>query len=96
MRKKNTEPLKEVIDRYLKAIGADKKLKEIKLVRQWEEIIGRNIAMATEDIFIRNGTLYIKFKSPVVKYEVSLIKSGIIKKVNETAKEEIITDIILM
>ena len=53
MRRQNTEPLKAVIDRYLKAIGADKKLKEIRLVQQWEEIIGRNIARATDET--RNG-----------------------------------------
>ena len=93
MRRQNTEPLKAVINRYLKAIGADKKLKEIRLVQQWENIIGRNIARATDDIFIKSGILFLKFNSPVVKHEVLMIKQEILKKMNDIAEEKLIYDI---
>ena len=96
MRRQNTEPLKEVLERWLKAVGADKKLKEIRLVNQWEEVIGRNIARSTKDIYIKNGILYLEIISPVVKHEILMLKQGIIKKMNEMAGEIIITDLKLI
>ena len=93
MRRKNTEPLKAVLQRYLRAIGADKKLKEIRLVNQWEEIIGRNIARLTENLYIKNGILHLFLKSPVAKHEILLIKKGIIERMNKAAGEKIIYDI---
>ena len=96
MRKSNTEPLKAVLDRYLKAIGAERKLKEIRLLKHWEVFIGRDIANATEKITIEKGILYIKFNSPVVKHEMMMIKNLIVKKMNDFAEEVLINEIRLL
>ena len=93
MRRRNTETLKEVIEQYLRAVGADKRLKEIRLSKQWEEIMGRSIAMRTEKIEIRNGIFHIKINSSVVKHELSMIKQELIKKLNDTAGEKLVNDI---
>jgi len=93
MKRKNTQPLKEVIDRYLKIIGADKRLKEIRLKEQWEEIIGKNIAAKTEKIVIKDGTVHLLVPSSVVKNELRMVKSEIIRRFNEAAGENIIRDL---
>jgi predicted nucleic acid-binding Zn ribbon protein len=93
MKRKNTQPLKEVIDRYLKIIGADKRLKEIRLKEEWEEIIGKNIAAKTEKIIIKDGIVYLLVPSSIVKNELRMVKSEIIKRFNEAAGENIIRDL---
>jgi predicted nucleic acid-binding Zn ribbon protein len=93
MKRKNTQPLKEVIDRYLKIIGADKRLKEIRLKEQWEEIIGKSIAAKTEKIVIKDGTVHLLVPSSVVKNELRMVKSEIIRRFNEAAGENIIRDL---
>lgn len=93
MKRKNTQPLKEVIDRYLKIIGADKRLKEIRLKEQWEEIIGKSIAAKTEKIIIKDGIVHLLVPSSVVKNELRMVKSEIIRRFNEAAGENIIRDL---
>ena len=93
MRRSNTEPLKDVLKQYLKAIGADKKLKEIRLKNNWEEIMGRSIALKTEKIYINKGIFYVKINSSVLKHELSMMKQAVLDKLNKEAGEKLIYDI---
>jgi len=91
----NTQSLGEVIKEYLKALGLDKKMKEISVINNWEKIIGKSIARATRDIFITNSKLYLKIDSSVMKNEILMLKTGLIKRINEDAGEVIINEIIV-
>lgn len=94
MRRNNTEPLKHVIKRYLQVIGADKKIKEIQLKRNWEELMGKNISEQTEYIYIKKGVFHIKLRSSVVKHELSMMKTEIIDRLNSDAGETLIDDVV--
>ncbi len=93
MKRKNTEKLGLVIDRYLKIIGADKRLKEIRLQNRWEEIIGKNIASKTQKITIRDGVVHLLIPSSIVKNELRMVKTEIIRRFNEASNENIIKDV---
>ncbi len=95
MRKSNSEPLKEVLKQYLRAIGAERKMKEINLKRNWEYIVGRAFARYTESIYIKNETFYIKMKSPAAKHELLMIKSELVDRLNQEAGEELIKNIVI-
>lgn len=92
-RTSNEAPLKEVIDRWLKAYKLDGKMKEIELVNAWPELMGTAVAHRTKEISIRNKTLYLKMESSVMRDELAHGKSIIIQRVNEHAGFEIINDI---
>ncbi len=96
MRRTNTEPLKEVIQRFLKIYGADRKIKEIKLQNSWAKIIGANVEKQTEFVNISKSTFYVKISSSVVKYELSMMKSKIIQRLNEEAGETLIDEIVFL
>lgn len=96
MRRNNTEPLREVIQRYLHAIGAKQKIKEIQLKNSWDIIMGANIASQTEYIFIKRGVFHVKLNSPVIKHELLMMKSIIIQRLNGIAEETLINDIIFL
>ncbi|MEA2043521.1 MAG: DUF721 domain-containing protein [Bacteroidota bacterium] len=93
MRRKNTEPLKHVIKRYLRITGVEKRLKEIRLKNQWEDIIGKGIASRTEKIEIKDGTVYLLINSSIVKNELRMVKSDIIRRFNEAAGEPLIREL---
>lgn len=95
MKRTNTQTLGEVIKEYFKALGLDKKMKEISVINRWEEIIGRQVARATKDIFIEKSVLYLKIDSSVIKNEILMLKKGLIKKINDEAEIVIITDIVV-
>ncbi len=92
-RTSNEAPLKEVIDRWLKAYKLDGKMKEIEIINAWPELMGTAVAHRTKEISIRNRTLYLKIESSVMRDELAHGKSIIIQRVNEYAGFEIITDI---
>lgn len=92
-RTSNEAPLKEVIDRWLKAYKLDGKMKEIEVVNSWPELMGTAVAHRTKEISIRNKTLYLKMESSVMRDELAHGKSIIIQRVNEFAGFEIINDI---
>lgn len=86
-------PLKQVIDRWLKAYGLDGKMKELDIIEAWPEMMGAAVAHRTKEITIRNGTLYLKLDSSVMRNELSNGKQVIILRINEKAGYPMIRDI---
>jgi predicted nucleic acid-binding Zn ribbon protein len=89
----NEEPLKEVLDRWLKAHGFERKLKEMDVIDSWPELMGPAVAARTTEIRIKNNVLYLKFDSSVIRDELQQGKSVIIKRINDFVGLEMITDI---
>ena len=95
MRRSNTQNISDVVSQLLKELHIDHKLKEIRLINSWEELLGKNVARATTNIFIKNRTLFVFLKSSFVRNELMMLKTGIIKALNDKAGETLVDDIIL-
>ena len=95
MKRKNSQTLSLALREYMRVMGIEQKLKEIRITKQWESIIGRQVANQTEHLFIKDKILFAKIQSSIIKQEILFLKSGIIKKINDLAKEKIIKDIII-
>lgn len=96
MRRTNTEPLKDVIQRFLKIYGGDRKIKEIKLQNSWVKVVGNNVERQTEFIKISKSIFYVKINSSVIKHELLMMKSQIIQRLNEEAGETLINEIVFL
>lgn len=92
-RNSNEAPLKEVIDKLLKAYRLDGKMKEMDVLAAWPEMMGIAVANRTKELFIRNKTLIVKMDSSVMRDELSHGKQVIIERVNQQAGFEIINDV---
>ncbi|MCH7657511.1 MAG: DUF721 domain-containing protein [Bacteroidetes bacterium] len=95
MRKVNTQKIADVIRDYLKETQLEGKLKEVKVVNSWEELVGKAISRRTNRIYIKNGKLYLYMNSSIVKNELLMIREVIIERINSNAGEEIIKEIVL-
>jgi len=95
MRRKNTQKLNEVIEKYLEALDMDGKLKEVRLVRSWKEVVGTMIARKTERIFINEGKLFVYMNSSIARNELSMVKDSLIERLNREAGGQVINDIVL-
>lgn len=95
MRKSNTQPLGEIIQEYLNALKINKKIKEVRVINQWEEIIGTAIAKRTDRLLIKNKILFIYMNSSVARNELMMIRDGLKRKINERAGEELIHKIVV-
>ncbi|MBI9058359.1 DUF721 domain-containing protein [Labilibaculum sp. DW002] len=95
MRRSKTEKIDQLIQQVLKENNLDGKLKEYELVTSWEKVIGKTVANATTDIYIRNRKLFVKVRSSVIRNELLMIKDGLIKALNREVQANIIDDIIV-
>ena len=95
MRKKNTQKIDDVVKEYLKALKIDDKLKEVKLIKSWDNVVGKTIARSTNDIYIKDRKLYVKLHSSIIRNELFMLRDGLKKALNERAGEELIDEIIL-
>lgn len=95
MRRKNTQALGDVIQRYLEALDIDDKLKEVRLIRSWESIVGKMIANKTKKIYIKDKKLFVYLNSSIARNELSMLRDDLVKRLNQQAGGEIIEDIVL-
>jgi predicted nucleic acid-binding Zn ribbon protein len=86
-------PLKDVIDRWLKAYRLDVKMKEMEIIDAWPEMMGKAVANRTRQLTIKNKTLYLKMDSAVMREELAYGKQVIIERINQKAGSQIITDV---
>jgi len=79
----------------LSEMNIDKKLKEVRLISQWESLVGRTVSSRTNKIYIRNRTLFLFINSSVLKNELLMMRQEIIDKLNENAGEQLIDQIVI-
>lgn len=59
----------------------------------WEEILGKVMTDAIVYIDLRDKTLFVETKSPVVARELNSLKSDIVRRINEHVGFDFINDI---
>lgn len=95
MRRSKTQKIDALVRQVLKESNLDGKLKEYEMVNSWEKVIGKTVANATTDIYIRNRKLFVKVRSSVIRNELMMIREGLIKALNREVQANIIDDIIV-
>ncbi|MDD4191590.1 MAG: DUF721 domain-containing protein [Mangrovibacterium sp.] len=85
MRKSNTEKLGALIRNYVRDNQLERKLTEVDIILSWTGLLGKTVASNTQELRIRNGTLFVKISSPVVRNELLMMKEEIRKRLNERA-----------
>jgi predicted nucleic acid-binding Zn ribbon protein len=95
MRRTEIQSIGSVIKEYLKENNFDRKLAEVDIVGSWETIVGRSIARATSSVSIKEGKLHLHMKSSIVRHELLMMRSDLMRVINEKAGFEIVKEIIL-
>ena len=95
VRRTEIQSLGSVIKEYLKEKKFDRKLAEIEAVNSWETVIGKQIARATSSIFIKDETLHLQLKSSIIRHELLMMRTDIIRTINKNAGFELIKSIVL-
>lgn len=95
MRRSETLKIDKIIQALIKEQGLEDKLSENRLINSWEELLGKSVARATNNLYIRKKILYVHLRSSVVRHELMMIKNDLIQRLNEKAGKKIIEDIVL-
>ena len=93
MRKTQTQKLSDIVMEYLKNNQLDQKIKESNVKKYWENLMGKLIAEKTNNIYIKNRTLFISLNSSILRNDLIMMRSRIIKLMNEQMGGDYIEDV---
>jgi len=96
MRKTNDKSLKEAIEQMLNVYKIKRKFEETSIVAVWPELVGKSVANRTKELYISNKKLFLRIESSVIKNELMMMRSQIIGKINDKAKEILVEEIIFL
>ena len=96
MGRNNDKPLKEAIEQLLKVYKLKRKFDETSLIAAWPELMGKAVANRTSQLYIRDRKLFIRVESSVLKNELVMIRSEIVKRMNERAGSKVLDEIIFV
>ncbi|HEY0055003.1 MAG TPA: DUF721 domain-containing protein [Pedobacter sp.] len=96
MARNNDKPLKEAIEQLLNVYKLKRKFDETALIAAWPELMGKAVANRTSQLYIRERKLFIKVESSVLKNELVMIRSEILKRMNERAGSKVLEEIVFV
>ncbi|MBM4158042.1 MAG: DUF721 domain-containing protein [Ignavibacteria bacterium] len=95
-----TISLENELEDFIKYIGLKEKIAEFEIFKLWRECVGNTISEYSSPVGIKKNKILIKVENAVWRYELSLKKAEILKKLNsnEILKKEkkVIKDIIFV
>ena len=94
MRKTNTVSISQIINEILREYKIDDKIKEVRIISAWSEVLGA-MANPSDELYIKNKVLFAKLSSSVIRNELYMRRSALVRMLNEKAGEEVITDVVL-
>lgn len=88
-------PVGEILDQLFSRLGIESRIKELRLLKYWEEIVGKAIAQHSHPVAIHKGNLFVKVDSSAWMAQITYFKEKIISEFNRREQDEIIKDIYL-
>lgn len=93
MFRKDVKNIGELILRNLRSQGLETPLLQKRLVDAWPTVMGNMVAGYTQEVYIRNQTLWVHLTSPALRADLSMMKQDIVKKLNAAVGSQVIADI---
>ena len=88
------QPITDILHEFLREEGLETPLLEHRLMTQaWPAVVGEYVAGQTEELRIKNQTLYARISSPVVRQELHMQRTDLARRLNEYVDAFVIAEI---
>lgn len=94
MKRNNTEQVGDVIRRLLRQEGLETPLNEYRLIEAWKDVVGPAITHYTQNLYIKNQVLYVHLSSSVLRQELSMSRTLLIRNLNTRVGAQVIVNIV--
>jgi predicted nucleic acid-binding Zn ribbon protein len=88
------EEAAKILERLTARMGIAARLESEKAVVLWEEAVGKGIARRAKAVSVRNQILFVVVQNSAWLQELSLLKEGVIEKLNSLVGKEVVKDIV--
>ncbi len=93
MFRRDVKPIDNLLREYLRYSGLETPLLQRRLIDAWSVVTGKMVANYTQQKFIHNQTLCVKITNAALRAELSMMRSQLVKRLNQQVGSQVITDI---
>ena len=94
MKNNNESSLKDVLEKLFDAYGWTEKMDGVRIINSWEKVVGGIFAKHTTNLYVKNKKLYVKLDSSVLRSDLYMERSLLVKKLNDEIGKKVIDEII--
>ena len=94
MRRNETEHIGEIIQKFLRQQGLESPLNEYRLLQAWNDVVGPTLARYTNNLYIKNQTLYLHLTSSLLRQELMMNRELLVKNLNRQVGAQVIVNIV--
>ncbi|MBG8554529.1 MULTISPECIES: DUF721 domain-containing protein [Hymenobacter] len=95
-RQSDIVPLKDGITALLRAYRLQGKLDEVTVVASWERVMGKAVAMKTQQVYVSNSKLFVRLSSAPLKHELFMAKTQVLANLNAEVGSEVIKEVVFL
>lgn len=88
-------PLSEALNEFIQENKLQKGMDKVNAMEAWTNLMGNGVNNYTTAVELKNETLFVSLSSSVLREELSLGKSKIIKMINEEMGKELVKKLVL-
>ena len=93
MFKRSSIPIRDIILKNLRDQGLETPLLQKRLIDSWPEVMGQLVANYTDNLYIRNQTLFVHLTNPALRSELSMQRQDIVRRLNTHVGSQVIAEI---
>ena len=93
MFKRQVKSIGEVLNHMLRQEGLETPLLQRRLIDNWETVAGSLAARYTTDKFIKNQTLFVKISHAALRQDLSMMRSELVDKLNQSVRAQVIAEL---
>lgn len=93
MFRRDVQNLSDVLNLCLRQNGLETPLLQHRLIDAWDTVVGSGISYYTAEKFIKNQTLFVKITNPALRGDLSMMKTQLVRRLNQTVGSMVIADI---
>jgi len=93
MKHTETHAIGELLRQFIREEGLETPLNQHRLIQAWPEVVGPVVSKYTQELFIRNQTLFVKISSSTLRGELSYARKTLVQRLNEKVGAQVIADV---
>lgn len=93
MFRREVKSISDLVQQFLRNEGLETPLLQKRLVDAWDTVVGPTIVRYTGDKFIKNQTLFVKIHNPALRQDLTMMRSQLVRRLNQMVGSQVITDV---
>jgi predicted nucleic acid-binding Zn ribbon protein len=89
-------PLKEGLEALVRAYRLQGKLNEVTVVSSWEKVMGKAVALKTQEVYVNKGRLFVRLSSAPLKHELLMAKTRVAELINAEVGEVVVKEVVFL